>query len=41
MQLVNRDALSTYTDHPAHQEVVQNYIKPIQGDIIAVDYEVD
>ncbi|NEO41073.1 MAG: Dabb family protein [Moorea sp. SIOASIH] len=41
VQLVNRDALSTYADHPAHQEVVQNYIKPIQGDIIAVDYEVE
>ncbi|NEP49029.1 MAG: Dabb family protein [Moorea sp. SIO3C2] len=41
VQLLDCDALSTYADHPAHQEVVEKYIKPIRGDVIAVDYEVD
>ncbi|NEO60818.1 MAG: Dabb family protein [Moorea sp. SIO4G2] len=40
VQLLDCDALSTYADHPVHQEVIEKYIKPILGDIIAVDYEV-
>ncbi|NET84277.1 MAG: Dabb family protein [Moorea sp. SIO1F2] len=40
VQLLDCDALSTYADHPVHQAVIEKYIKPILGDIIAVDYEV-
>ena len=36
----DRDALEVYLPHPAHQEVVQSYIRPIIEDLIAVDYEV-
>ena len=33
-------ALGAYLPHPAHQEVVQNLIRPIVDDVLAVDYEV-
>jgi hypothetical protein len=33
-------SLENYGSHPSHQEVVQNFIKPILADIIAVDYEI-
>lgn len=36
----DRNALSTYQDHPAHQNVVENLIKPILQDIVALDYEI-
>ena len=37
--LLNSKAdLSTYSNHPAHLEVVNNHIKPILDDIIALDY---
>jgi len=35
----DRAALEHYLPHPDHQEVVQNYIKPIVDDIIVLDYE--
>ncbi len=35
----DRNDLESYQNHPAHQEVVQNLIKPILADIIALDYE--
>lgn len=35
----DRAALEHYLPHPDHQEVVQNYIKPIVDDILVVDYE--
>lgn len=37
----DREALATYQAHPAHQEVVQDFIKPILQDILAVDYQLD
>jgi len=33
-------SLKTYQEHPAHQEVVQNLIKPIAVNILAMDYEI-
>lgn len=39
--LSTRSDLETYQSHPAHQEVVQNLIKPILADIIALDYETE
>ncbi len=36
----NKAALDAYMPHPIHQEVVQNLIKPILADILAVDYEI-
>ena len=37
----DRNGLEEYSPHPAHQEVVQNLIKPILADIIALDYETE
>jgi hypothetical protein len=36
----DRAALDAYLPHPAHQEVVQKFVRPILGDVIAVDYEI-
>ncbi|ACK65527.1 Stress responsive alpha-beta barrel domain protein [Rippkaea orientalis PCC 8801] len=36
----DRTALTTYASHPAHLEVVNNLIRPILVDIIALDYEI-
>jgi hypothetical protein len=36
----DREALESYGPHPLHQEVVQNLVKPILDDIIAIDYEI-
>ena len=36
-----RNDLEAYQNHEAHQEVVQNLIKPILADIIALDYETE
>jgi len=36
----DRSALDAYQPHPAHQEVVQNLIKPIVAEVLALDYEV-
>jgi hypothetical protein len=41
VKLRDRSDLEAYAVHPAHQEVVQNLIKPILADIIALDYEVE
>lgn len=40
VRLASREALKSYQDHPAHQEVKQNLILPILTDILAVDYEI-
>ncbi len=37
----DKNGLEEYIPHPAHQEVVQNLIKPILADIIALDYEAE
>ena len=36
----DRAALDAYLPHPAHQEVVTNFVRPIIDDVIALDYEV-
>jgi len=40
VRFTDRAALEAYGPHPEHQRVVQNLIKPIAADILAVDYEV-
>lgn len=40
VKFTDKSALETYIPHPEHQAVVQNVIKPIVADILAVDYEV-
>jgi hypothetical protein len=35
----SRSDLATYQEHPEHQRVLNQYIKPILDDIVAVDYE--
>ena len=37
----DRAALEAYQVHPEHQAVVQQHIKPIVADILALDYEFD
>ena len=36
----DRAALESYGPHPEHQRVVQNFIRPISADILALDYEI-
>jgi len=36
----DRASLDAYGPHPEHQRVVQNLIKPIAADILALDYEI-
>ena len=40
MRFTDRAALQEYGPHPEHQRVVQNFIKPIAADILALDYEI-
>jgi hypothetical protein len=40
VRFTDRAALQTYGPHPEHQRVVQNLIKPIAADILALDYEI-
>lgn len=35
----DRSALENYGPHPEHQRVVKNFIGPIRGDVLALDYE--
>ena len=35
----DKAALDAYLPHPAHQDVVQNHIRPIIEDVVAIDYE--
>jgi hypothetical protein len=35
----DRSALEAYGPHPEHQRVVQKFINPIRGDVLALDYE--
>lgn len=39
VRLKDRTALDHYQDHPAHQKVVQELVKPYLAEIIAIDYE--
>jgi len=39
VRFTDRAALESYGPHPEHQRVVQNLIKPIAADILALDYE--
>ena len=39
VQLENRHALEAYRDHPAHQHVVEHFIRPIAADVLAMDFE--
>jgi len=39
VRFTDRAALQAYGPHPEHQRVVQNLIKPIAADILALDYE--
>jgi len=40
VRFTDRAALQAYGPHPEHQRVVQNLIKPIAADILALDYEI-
>jgi len=40
VRFTDRAALQEYGPHPEHQRVVQNFIKPIAADILALDYEI-
>ncbi len=35
----DKAGLMTYAEHPEHQEIVQNKIKPIAESVLALDYE--
>ena len=39
VRFADRAALQAYGPHPEHQRIVQNLIKPIAADILALDYE--
>jgi heme-degrading monooxygenase HmoA len=39
VRLESKAALDVYRDHPDHQQVLQERIKPIVEDVLAVDYE--
>ena len=36
----DKAALEQYLPHPAHEEVVQKFIRPITEDVIVMDYEI-
>jgi hypothetical protein len=38
--LKSSDDLETYSKHPAHQRVVNDFLAPIRKDIMAMDYVV-
>ena len=40
VRFTDRAALEVYGPHPAHQRVVENFIRPIAADVLALDYEV-
>jgi hypothetical protein len=39
VRLEDRAGLDAYLPHPEHQRVLQNFLAPIRGDVLAVDYE--
>jgi hypothetical protein len=39
VRFADRQGLDSYQVHPAHQQVVQELIRPALADILAVDYE--
>ena len=40
VRFVDKAALEAYQPHPAHQEVVEQLIKPIKLQVLAMDYEI-
>jgi hypothetical protein len=40
VRFVDRSALDRYVPHPAHQEVVENHVKPLSEAVLALDYEI-
>ncbi len=40
VRFTDRAALEAYGPHPAHQDVVLNFLTPIREDVIAIDYEI-
>jgi hypothetical protein len=40
VRLESSEALDTYLEHPAHVEVVEDKIKPIVDDVLALDWVV-
>ena len=38
VQFADYNSLEAYFPHPEHQNVVNNYIKPIIADILSIDY---
>ncbi|MEP6756590.1 MAG: Dabb family protein [Chthonomonadales bacterium] len=41
VRMESAETLAAYGPHPAHQEVLNNFIVPIKDNIIAIDYVVD
>lgn len=41
VRFVDRASLDAYGPHPAHQEVVQQFLAPVKQDVIVVDYEIE
>ncbi len=39
VRFTDRAALEAYGPHPAHQRVLQEFLTPIMGDVVVVDYE--
>ncbi len=40
VRLTDRAALDAYGPHPAHQRVVQEFIAPIRGSVLSLDYQI-
>ena len=40
VRFTNRESLEVYGPHPAHDRVVQNFVRPISKDVMAFDYEI-
>ena len=40
VRFADRAALDAYLPHPAHQEVVERYVRPISEGVLVVDYEI-
>ncbi len=39
VRFTDRAALEVYGPHPAHQRVLREFLTPIMGDVVVVDYE--
>ena len=40
VRLESRDALQAYLDHPAHVAAVEDHVKPVLDDLLALDWDV-